>query len=109
LPIRWVAAADDNAVAAYTQPPADAFWDVTVTVPPLSIDEAMGLLKRRTEEEFDIEIIPDMLDAAKGSPRQLVQLARLALRDQAFPSKLRAARDDQAALVGALGRPPHML
>ena len=70
----WVVAGDNAAEALYLEPPADAFFEQTVKLGPLSDADAAKLLRAH---------IPDLTDAdseraiavAEGNPRRLLRAA----------------------------------
>ncbi len=83
----WVLAGDTADASLYRQPPADAFFPVTIEVQPLSDTEARRLLKAHGQTPGP-EQLREILAAGAGSPRRL----------------LRAAADVEAGLLPAHAR-----
>lgn len=101
LPIRWVVAATDDDAAVLLRPPADAFFEARVALAPLTREEAQELLARRLGHAVTLPDTPQ-----RWTPREAVDLARLAPADWDEEVAARARRDEQVAL---LGRPATML
>lgn len=78
LPHRWVVAADEPLRDELTRPPANAFFDVSFELRPLTLGEQREFLARRLREEpgLDIEALVGETD---GSPRSILELARTAV------------------------------
>ncbi len=101
LPIRWVVAATDDDAAVLLRPPADAFFEARVALAPLTRDEAADLVARRLGHAVTLPDTPE-----RWTPREAMDLARLAPADWDEEVAARARRDEQVAL---LGRPATML
>ena len=101
LPVQWVVAADSDGAAALTLPPADAFFETRLDLPELTRAEAERLLALRLPEPITL---PETVQ--RCTPREALDLARLAPDDRATAVDERARRDDAAA---RLGRPATML
>jgi hypothetical protein len=110
LPYTWVVACADTDEAAFLRPPADAFFDTVVRLPPLPADAVRDLLRRRiTEAELPADAVTTAVELADGNPRRALDAARrLALEPEGAPD-LRRERAGRARALGALGRPAAML
>jgi len=108
LPFNWVIAVDDRERAALLQAPADAFFDRLIDLDPMTVDEQIALLAKRTPATGRPPLQP-LTQASEGNPRQLLALARdMVERGQAIDDLLVArARREQAA--SGLSRPASML
>lgn len=101
LPFTWIVAADERDRGAYLTPPADAFFDVVVELPPLAEEQRRELLRGRIGDSPHVEVL-----AARGSgnPRELLALAREAATSDASPRELleaRSLRRDEGVRLGA--------
>jgi energy-coupling factor transporter ATP-binding protein EcfA2 len=83
----WVLAGDTADGPLYREPPADAFFPVTVELEPFSAVDARGLLAAHGEVPAD-DVLREVVQAGAGNPRRL----------------LRAAADAGAGLVPAHAR-----
>jgi hypothetical protein len=83
----WVVSGDSAAATLYLEPPADAFFERTLELGPLTDADAMKLLRAHVPDLVDTDI-ERAIAVADGNPRRL----------------LRAARDLQEGI--ALVRPP---
>lgn len=109
LPHRWVVAVRSDWSPALTQPPADAFFELKVTVPPLSPDQVRELLWRRGLDELEPELIERVTDLSNGSPLAALMLAReIALGPDDGPKAL-SKMTDRHRTAAKLGRPASML
>ncbi len=97
MPLQWVVTVESRMAARLIAPPADAFFDVRLTLAPLSRQEALDLIGRRLGRDlsdFKVDTLPT-------SPRRLVRLAATtppeewAAGEAAFDSRL-----DAAATIG---------
>jgi hypothetical protein len=70
----WVVAGDSAAEALYLEPPADAFFEQTVKLAPLSEADASKLLRAHVPALTDGDI-ERAIAVAGGNPRQLVRAA----------------------------------
>lgn len=76
LPLVWLVAADERDAGLYREPPADAFWQRTMTIPELDPDAARELLRRRLDEiHLSAATVEQLVAAAGGNPRRLITLA----------------------------------
>jgi hypothetical protein len=101
LPYAWIVATDPAARPTLLTPPADAFFEVQVTLEPLSIDDQVEMLARRMPEPgIDLG---RLVTGAEGNPRRLLALAREAVLEPGGLDGLlerRAARQTRAAELG---------
>jgi hypothetical protein len=70
----WILAGDTADGPLYREPPADAFFPITVELGPLSDGDARRLLKAHGEE-LDADALRQVLDAGAGNPRRLLRAA----------------------------------
>jgi hypothetical protein len=71
----WVVAGDSAAETLYLEPPADAFFEHTVKLGPLTDAGAAKLLRAHVPELTDAEI-KGAIAVAEGNPRRLVRAAQ---------------------------------
>lgn len=75
LPHQWVVAADMALRDELARPPANAFFEASLKLAPLTVEQQRDFLARRLADEADVGI-EAMLDQTDGWPRSLLQLAR---------------------------------
>lgn len=75
LPHQWVVAAGTALRDELTRPPANAFFEMTLKLEPLTPDRQRDLLDRRLGDESGVDV-EGMIDQTDGWPRSLLQLAR---------------------------------
>ncbi len=68
----WVVAGDSAAEALYLEPPADAFFEHTVRLSPLTDADAAKLLRAHVPALADIDIV-QAVAVAQGNPRRLLR------------------------------------
>jgi hypothetical protein len=78
LPHRWIVAAHSGLRDELTRPPANAFFDVSLELAPLTEAQQRDLLRRRLVDEPGIDV-DGLVGQADGSPRSLIALAREAV------------------------------
>jgi ATPase domain predominantly from Archaea len=104
LPASWVVATETGEQAAYLRPPASAFFETLVNVAPLPESDALEVLRRRTaDDKVPVTVLREVVAAAEGNPRRLVELARQALlegRSVEDAASARAALHDRARELG---------
>jgi hypothetical protein len=104
LPATWVVAAETGDQASYLRPPASAFFETIVILKPLPEPDALELLRRRTADgQVSAAVLRDVVAAAEGNPRRLVELARGALlegRSVDEAAGARAIRQERARDLG---------
>lgn len=104
LPYAWVVAGDERARGRYLSPPADAFFDVVLSIPPWDPEDLEEILRRRlSPRDITARQRKSLTELAGGNPRRLLSLARESViegRDPASMSRLRAERERKAADLG---------
>jgi len=114
VPLTWLVSCAEVDEPAFLRPPADAFFDLTLRLPPLA-DEAVGdLLRRRaTPEELSDSAIAEIVAVAGGSPRRAIDLARHLLHPSTSGNHALTAVGERQLLreqaVARLGTPARML
>src|SRR5207244_7393427 len=108
LPFTWTVAADESERGGYLAPPADAFFDVVLEVPPLTQEEQRRLLEKRIGDE-NPEAVEALVSLDEGNPRRLLALAREVVERQVDPARLLRALSDRDDKVSSLGRSATML
>lgn len=100
IPATWVVSCPTHQQAAILEPPADAFFDVVLTVGHLSEIEARDLLVRRGAPA---DRLAELVTAGGGNPRQLIR-ALGAAESGERPATARRARLSRPAamLLGEL-------
>lgn len=100
----WVLSGDKADGPRYTEPPADAFFAVTVDIGPLTDDEARRLVAVHGEAVADGRL-GEVVAAGAGNPRHLLRAAADARAGLPIDGAADAARRDRAeALAGPLAR-----
>lgn len=98
---RWVLATSLLLSAAARLPPADAFWDRRVEIPPLRGEEVEELLRRGLDEHERADLMDAGWLPPKGpTPREVVREARAALEGTSLtpPDEVARLRDRKAGL-----------
>lgn len=97
LPLQWIVTVESRLASRLLAPPADAFFDVRLTVPPLTRGEALDLIGRRLGRDLSDVAVTRL----PTTPRRLVRLAATAPPEEwsAGEAQLRA-RLDAAAAIG---------
>ena len=101
LPFTWVVTADRSQRSQFLTPPADAFFETTIELRGLTVDEQRELLRRRLGDDW--QIASPLTGAERDNPRRLLTAAREAVVDERpIEDVLRAgaARADRAAQIG---------
>jgi len=115
---RWLVTTSTAQVGGWFRPPADVFFETRVDLGPLSAQEAAELLCGRMDSgdlagaEAVTELVTAASDAARETPRRLLELARdLAAGAAVGGARLNALAglEARAAAVGELSRPARML
>lgn len=102
-PLRFVVSAPARDVASFLAPPADAFFEATIRLEPLSAEQQEDLLRRRLEGPEATKVLRALRGADLGNPRELLRTAREALISGTAEGDVEAARRERARRVGALG------
>jgi energy-coupling factor transporter ATP-binding protein EcfA2 len=105
LPFTWVVAVGEDEVGPYRSPPANAFFDIVMTLRPLGREQQRSLLEARAGKRG--ARIAGRVD--EGNPRRLLAIARQAIDGGAEPEALSDARGLRDARVARLGRPASMV
>jgi hypothetical protein len=105
---RWIVAVDTRDWPHLQRPPADAFFDITIEIPPLDQVQLMNLLELR-EPSLQRPELGQIAADSGGNPRHALELVRQAIvRERPIEDMLmtRALREQAAS---RLGRPHSML
>ena len=105
VPLVWVVAVNDTDAGSLLTPPADAFFDVKLTLDSLTRDEQADVLSRRAGSAG--RQLASQID--EGNVRRLLALTREALEPGAKTSTLLRKASQRQNKVAALGRSASML
>lgn len=104
--LRWAVGCVDTDEAGLLRPPADAFFEVVVRLEPLAPAAARDLLERRgVLRHLDGDVVDELVEAAAGHPRRLLDLSRAVLVEGGDPHALVAATRQRRRRAAELGRP----
>lgn len=110
LPLVWVIACADSDEGLFLRPPADAFFDSVVRVPPLTDNALRDLLRRRaSRDELDDSVLTSVVELAEGNPRAALNLTRQLTGPDASPERLHDRLANRRQALAGLGRPAEML
>lgn len=111
LPLRWVVSGDVERRADYLRPPADAFFDVALTLEPLDEAAQRNLLARRLGRGAlpRADLLTALLSGGGGNPRRTIALARELAASDASPDAVALAGERWRQRLGTLTRPARML
>lgn len=101
LPVQWVVAVTPDDAPVLLRPPADAFFERRVELPPLTAAEAEELIALRLGHPVQVPAGQE-----EWTPRDALDLARLAPAEWSASVQEKARRDVE---VAKLGRPATML
>jgi hypothetical protein len=76
---RWLVTASSTQAAGLLRPPADAFFETSIELGPLTGDEATELLRRRFDDTAPaelFELLASAMNAGGQTPRRLLETAR---------------------------------
>jgi hypothetical protein len=104
----WVVTVRTDDKGALLLPPASAFFERVIELPPLSAAEAVDMLRRRIGKPAP-RWIHDVAGAAGGNPRRLLAVARDVTDNGGDADGIVAGLGERAAAIGRLGRPESML
>lgn len=107
LPFTWIVAADDAHRSAYLTPPADAFFDVVLDVPPLTQQQRRELLAARLGSKAPR--FESLAIEGSGNPRRLLAMAREAIVSGKDSGDVLGASADRHMKAARLGRAAAML
>lgn len=111
---QWVVTASSNDSKTLRMPPADAFFETTLRLDPLSREEAIDLLRRRMplqHGENKLEGgtgVVSLLAGKGGQPRELLERARH-VDENNDPESVLAAGNEIRRVLATLSRPANML
>lgn len=69
---RWIVAVDQGERSTALAPPADAFFDVVVRLPPVEDGLLLELLRRRAPD-VDEDVLGSIAEGARGNPRTAIR------------------------------------
>lgn len=105
---RWVVAVDAEELRVALRPPADAFFDVQLSLTKLSDEELSEILRRRGADLSDAAA-QEITRLSEGNPRAALSAARQATIEGAKPGQVVAERLWRQEEASRLGRAPAML
>lgn len=110
LPYCWVVTCADRDESVFLRPPADAFFDTVLRLPPLDAEATRELLRRRASgDELDDDTLASVVELSHGNPRRALDLTRQATTAGTSPDRLRADAAQRSETLARLGRPAQML
>ena len=104
----WAVSVRERDRQGLLTPPADAFFEKIVDVPPLSRGESIELINRRAGTDMESQA-STLADAVGRNPRDLVSALRGLLQDPGSYENNYLALADRDDALWALGRPASML
>jgi hypothetical protein len=107
LPLTWVVSADPRQLSLFRTPPADAFFETVVALPPLALSEQLDVLRRRLPQEW--RSVERLAGEERGNPRQLLSAAREALVQHRPIEEVLEAQAERETRVASLGRSASMM
>lgn len=107
LPLTWVVSADPTQRSQFRTPPADAFFETIITLPPLDLSEQLDVLSRRLPQEW--RSVERLAGEERGNPRQLLSAAREALVEQRPIDEVLQAQTERQTRAASLGRSASIL
>lgn len=107
LPLTWVVSADPGQLSLFRTPPADAFFETVVALPPLDRSEQLDMLKRRLPEEW--RSVERLAGEQRGNPRKLLSAAREALVEQRPIEEVLEDQAERQTRAASLGRSASMV
>jgi ATP/maltotriose-dependent transcriptional regulator MalT len=108
-PHQWVVTARSELDEALTQPPADAFFELKVKLPPLSQSQIEELLARRGVDHLSPSMIAQIVEQSDGIPLAVLSLARQLMLNPMDAQRLLTERARREAEASKLGRAASML
>jgi hypothetical protein len=107
LPYTWIVAAPSTLRMELLTPPANAFFEDTMELSPLSADQQIALIEVRLDPG---ESTPWRLPTGgEGNPRRLLEVVRDSIRAGGSPQQRLQAQVTREAEVSELGRSASML
>jgi DNA-binding MarR family transcriptional regulator len=109
-PHTWVVAVNYDDRATALKPPADAFFDVVVSMPDWSTNDLTGLLvKRLADEPVARSVLTSVALNARGNPRTAIRALAQAVLEDRDPVESLSGRTKLLDEAAGLGRPHAML
>ncbi len=105
---RWLVAVSTAQAPALIRPPADVFFEVQITLPPLDDADSRQLVLRRVPDA-DPGVVARVVSAAAGNPRRLIDLARQLLENPDSATEVTDALRRRDAALARLSRPAQLL
>ena len=105
---RWIVSVDTDDWHLLNRPPADAFFDITIEVPPFDESLLIDLLTLR-EPELDEHELAQVVMGSDGNPRLALELVRQTLIRERPVDEILVARAIREQAASRLGRPHGML
>ena len=103
LPFTWLVAADERFRLTFLAPPADAFFEIVVTLGPLSVQAIADLLGRRIDDPSLGWLIEEVSRSSDRQPGAAIRLARNAIASDKQPHEITAERAAFEAKLDQLG------
>jgi hypothetical protein len=107
LEVPWLVTVATSGLRELLLPPVDAFFETQVQVGGLDDEDAATFLETRLRHRLPVSVVHELVAAAGGNPRRLLDLGRAAVVDGGALI-VRGQRTREAALA-RLGRPAQML
>jgi biotin operon repressor len=105
----WVVTLDSRHRTTVLKPPADAFFDVVLSLEDWSTNSLAELLAGRAEGRLPEQLIVAAAAGADGSPRQALRALSFGVVNDEDPSVLLDERGRLLEMASQLGRAPAML
>jgi hypothetical protein len=103
LPVRWVVTCTDRDRGTLLRPPADAFFDVVVSLPPLPETQARALVRARVPDgQLNSDALATIVDLGGGNPRALLSATRALLDGSGSPEQLIGTAREHGRRVSTL-------
>jgi AAA domain-containing protein len=108
---RWVVAADSHDRPTVLKSPADAFFDVVISLGPWSTNELVDLISHRLDDEDDVaqQTLIEAATAARGIPREALRALNAAIVHNRDPAQTLSQRARLIEKASKRGRPHGML
>jgi biotin operon repressor/energy-coupling factor transporter ATP-binding protein EcfA2 len=107
---RWVVAIDDKDRSTVMRPPADAFFDLVISLEAWSTNDLADLLMRRSDGNPAIDdLVRKAAIGANGNPREALRALSYGVVNEEDPSALLTERAQLLDRASGIGRAPAML
>lgn len=104
LPIAWLVGIGPNEEATLTRPPADAFFEQTISIKPLGPVAAMDLVAKRVPDgTLDRSQLETLAALGEGNPRSILAAAREYLQLHKSFDEQSATKAAMQARLGSMG------